>query len=205
MMVAAHSHPFDVFVSHSAQGRAAARTVADRLSDAGMSVRLDQDILVPGTNWEAPLRKALIESDAFVVIIDSGAAVAPNATFELGAAMALNKPVFVVQTSSAHAEVPGFLKHYASFPLAGIDRLAESIREVSAPLTENEREILLAAYQTMRTPSDQLLADPLAIEQLRESFRSKSGREVSATHLASELLRLRKSGKLPRIRRERVG
>jgi hypothetical protein len=204
-MVASTSHPFDVFVSHSAQGRAAARTVAERLTDAGMSVRLDQDILVPGTNWEGALRKAIVQSDAFVVVVDSGDAIAPNATFELGAAMALHKPVFVVQTNSAHAQVPGFLKHYAAFPLAGIDRLAESIREVSAPLTEKEREILIAAYQHMRTPSDQLLADPTAIEQLRESFRSTAGREVSATHLASELLRLRKSGKLPRIRRERVG
>lgn len=204
-MVAANPHPFDVFVSHSAQGRAAARTVADRLTDAGMSVRLDQDILVPGTNWEGPLRKALIESDAFVVIVDSGAAVTPNATFELGAAMALHKPVFVVQTNSAHAEVPGFLRHYAAFPLTGIDRLAESIREVSAPLTENEREVLLSAYLAMQVPADQLLADPIAIEQLRSSFRNRAGREVSATHLVSELLRLRKSGNLPRIRRERVG
>jgi hypothetical protein len=199
-MIASATSTFDVFVSHSAQGRAAAHTVAEFLTSAGMSVRLDQDILVPGEDWEGPLRKALVQSDAFVMIVDSGTSVAPNATFELGAAMALHKPVFVVQTDNVHAAIPEFLKQYATFPLGGIDRLVASIREVSAPLTASERETLISAYQDLGIPSDRLLADPLAIEQLRDSFRRKAGRPVSATHLASELLRLRKSAKLPRIR-----
>lgn len=200
----AQSQPLDIFVSHSAQGRAAARTIAERLESAGMTVKIDQDILVPGSDWDAQLRKALITSDAFVVVVDAGASVPPNATFELGAALALRKPVFVIQTNGGHAEMPGYLRHYATFSLTGIDRLAACIREVSAPLTENERRDLITAYQSVGTSADQLLADPLAIDSLCEKFREISGRNVAPSHIASELLRLRKSGQLPRMRRQRV-
>jgi hypothetical protein len=199
-MIATSSQGFDVFVSHSAEDRDAAEAVARRLGEAGMSVQFDRDLFVPGRKWESALRKALVESDAFVLLVDSSQPVSPNGTFELGAAMALQKPVFVVQTDGQSGDLPGYLRHYAAFPLAKIERLASSIRDVCEPLANGERESLIAAYQELGVPSDRLLADPLAIEQLGDTFKKRAGRSVPARNLASELLRMRKAGRLPRLR-----
>jgi hypothetical protein len=161
---------------------------------------MDEEIFAEGKNWEAELRKAIVESDAFVMIVDPSQPVSPNSTFELGAAIALHKPVFVVQANDKNGTVPGFLQHYTIFPLTEIDHLAESIKEVCEPLSPDERAALIAVYQETGLPSDRLLSDPLAIEELSDRFRETTGRRVLTKHLVSELLRLRKAGELPRIR-----
>lgn len=203
-MVTSLASPFDVFVSQSARERAPVDTVSRTLNDAGMSVQVDQDIVIPGTNWEATLRKALIKSDAFVMIVDPGLSLAPNSTFELGAALALEKPVFIVPTTSARGVLPAFLQRYASFPISQIDHLPESIREVCQPLAEADREMLVSAYQSLGIPADRLLADPVAMDRLSDEFHRQTRRRVPTKHLASELLRMRKTKGLPRFRSDKA-
>jgi hypothetical protein len=201
-MVAPLSPTVDVFVSISSP--AEGKTVTRKLRDSGLSVRTDQEIFSEGMNGEAALRKAIVESDAFVLVVDSRQPISPNSIVELGAAMALHKPVFVVQIDGRNGAMPEFLRRYSVFPLTELHRLAESIKEACAPLSIAERESLLAAYQEMGMPSDQILSDPLAIEDFSDRFRKIAGRGVSAKHLASELLRQRKAGSLPRIRSKKT-
>jgi hypothetical protein len=199
-MIATAPPAIDVFVSYAAPESAAANAVVEGLAGAGMAVRRDLEILESGSKWESSLRKALIDSDAFVLVIDSNAGIAPNPTFELGAAMTIHKPVFVVREREPSAEVPQFLRRFEVFPITAIDELAESIRDACQPLTDSQRQSLVNAYQRLRIPVDQLLSDPLSMEQLAKEFQSLSGRSGRPAHLASELLRMRKAGRLPRFR-----
>src|ERR1051325_1186586 len=108
-MVATASPGLDVFVSHSASECDAAATVAKYLSEGGISVALDQDI-VRGTDWQRELRKTLAGSDAFVIIVQPDHTVSQNTAFELGAALALHKPIFVVNTNGKSGQLPAFLQ-----------------------------------------------------------------------------------------------
>lgn len=65
-----------------------------------------------------------------------------------------------------------------------------------------EVEELKKFYKQNNVPSDQLVKDKSAIEQFVATFNAKIGSDdsFSAKEVADRLFRLRKAGKLPRIR-----
>ena len=69
--------------------------------------------------------------------------------------------------------------------------------------TETQTRELKDLYVEVNVPSDQLLKDKTALGTFVRTFNSRlDGKaEFTAEEIASKLLRLRKSGKLPRIRR----
>jgi hypothetical protein len=66
-----------------------------------------------------------------------------------------------------------------------------------------EIEILKRLYEENNVPSDQLVKDKDALKRFVTIFSQKVGQEKSYTdkEVADQLFKLRKSGKLPRIRK----
>jgi hypothetical protein len=69
--------------------------------------------------------------------------------------------------------------------------------------TETQTRELKDLYVEANVPSDQLLKDKTTLDTFVRTFNSRldGNAEFTAEEMASKLLRLRKSGKLPRIRR----
>lgn len=68
---------------------------------------------------------------------------------------------------------------------------------------EHQIEKLKLHYKQFNTPSDQIVKDKTLLENFTVWFNAKFTPEESFTskEVADQLLKLRKSGKLPRIRR----
>ena len=66
-----------------------------------------------------------------------------------------------------------------------------------------EVEELKKVYKENNTPSDELVKDKIALENFTERFNNKINpkENFSSKEISDKLFELRKSGKLPRIRR----
>ena len=67
----------------------------------------------------------------------------------------------------------------------------------------NEIEELKSLYQENNVPSDQLVKNKIALDSFTVSFNARigTGVEFNSEEIADRLFKLRKSGKLPRLRR----
>ncbi len=149
-----------------------------------------------------------MESDAIVVILDPSRPLPSNTGVEIGAAMARHKPLYVVyaRTTPSYATlepnepaIPQFMRHIPSYSIANVDDLVHSIKRGLKSLSDEERTILASVYSDLKVPSDQLLQEPAAIDELALEFKKRSNRVIPGERLVQELIRLRKSGKLPRL------
>jgi hypothetical protein len=66
----------------------------------------------------------------------------------------------------------------------------------------NEIEVLKRFYQENNVPSDRLVKDKTALDVFTANFNDRvgAGENFSSKEVADQLFKLRKSGKLPRIR-----
>lgn len=88
--------PYNVFLSYAYKDAAHADRLR-RLLGARRDVRLlSADDLSAGSNWQARLRDALVNSNLFVIVVSPDALASPWLLQELGAAWALEKPILVV-------------------------------------------------------------------------------------------------------------
>jgi hypothetical protein len=69
--------------------------------------------------------------------------------------------------------------------------------------SKKEIEELKNLYQENDVPSDQLIKDKVALDSFTANFNARVVKEVgfNSKEVADRLLKLRKSGKLPRLRR----
>jgi hypothetical protein len=63
-----------------------------------------------------------------------------------------------------------------------------------------ETERLIKLYQENNITSDTLIKDSLALSNFTQLFNQQPGFSTTEKEIAGKLLRLRKSGKLPRLR-----
>ncbi|HUE73057.1 MAG TPA: toll/interleukin-1 receptor domain-containing protein [Pirellulaceae bacterium] len=200
-MIATASESFDVFLSHSLVGQNDAHRVAQALTDAGMNV-FDSTAVAAGGSTADEIWNAMAVSDAFVVVADPRIAPSANVQVELGAAMGWNKPIFVVRTDEAvAAKSVDYLRKFPTFPETRLVDLVAAIRTTAAPLSNSDRQALADAYQELGAPVDRLIADPELADDLSSGFRGRSLTRLSGERLLQELLRMRKAGILPRLKR----
>jgi hypothetical protein len=76
------------------------------------------------------------------------------------------------------------------------------VQKFAKSLSENDQAALVAAYQEIGVPAEQLVATPHAVDQIADQFSARTDRSVAPPLLARELLRLQKQGKLPRLTRK---
>lgn len=186
-----------VFLSSSVTEGQTASLVERALTEAGLGVVSAPKLVQAGENIQNRLWKAIAESDAVVVVIDPSRPLPSSTGVEVGAAMAWHKPIYVLLTEAGNAKLPANLGE--SYPVARIDDLVQSLRRALKPLAREDQEVLAAVYSELGIPADRLLHQPAAIDELARGFQAHAGRQVAGERLVQELLRLRKSGRLPRV------
>ena len=85
-----------VFVSHAAADRQAARRMVQALEQQGHARVFTPDMLDVADEWPEDLRRAIAESDLFVVYFSPRTREAEFVLQEMGAAWALGRPIVVV-------------------------------------------------------------------------------------------------------------
>ncbi len=193
---------YDVFLSHSSRDRDVAADIANRLQAEGLEPFYDASIQVGETISQA-IWDALAECHAFIAIVSPESSPDAMSMVELGAATAWNKPVFVLLNGPASMRLPDALQRFDAYPLNRVDDILGRIRHNLKPLSDNEHMVLAETYRDLDVPADQLGQSPSSLRQLVEQFNAKTKKHLSGDRLLSELLRMRKQGKLPRLGRRR--
>jgi hypothetical protein len=188
----------DVFLSSSAIDEEAAELVDAALTEQGLDVFRPTKVQ-PGTNLQEAVWEAIAESAAMVVILPAVGPVSSNALVELGAAMAWHKPIFLVSPSPTPKYLPTFLQEQPVFPIQRLDDVVHLIKSGLSPLSEENIARLTRIYHEMGIPADQLLKKPAAIDLLAKKYNAAASSIIPGEQLISQLFRLRKRGKLPRI------
>jgi hypothetical protein len=113
--------------------------------------------------------------------------------------MAWEKPIFVVAPEGG--KLPAYLSGHQIVRTSEVPKLIGSVKREAAPLTEEERDILLSVYADIGIPTDKLALDPGSASKLVEDFNRRSRNTSGPDRLLRELLRLRKAGRLPKLKR----
>lgn len=189
---------YDVFISYSHKDRPLAAQVADVMGTYGLDVFYETADVKPGTKFEDTVWDAMAESRAFVVIIPAESSVS-SMSFELGAAKAWNKPIFVVASQHALTPLPTALHGAQVYPMSRVNEIAESIARSTAPVSEHDKKILVETYMDIGLPVDQLVLQPRKFAEFVKRFNKRSQRQLAGEQIMSSLLRSRKHGLLPPI------
>jgi hypothetical protein len=189
---------YDVFVSHSFRDREFAADVADRLAAEGLQPFYDASIPV-GEDVSKAIWEALAECRAFIVIVSPDSPPDAMGMVELGAATAWHKPIFVLLNGPASSRLPEPLHQFPTYPRNRVDEVLAHIRQTFEPITDEDRELLADIYSDIEVPADRLSQSPRELQELVNRFNAGTKRQLSGSRILSELLRMRKQSKLPRL------
>lgn len=129
---------YDIFISYSPKDRAWVRSLVKALQDKGLSVWYDEFEIKPGDALLERIHEGLNKSRNIVFLIGAGASKSNWVAAELGAALALRKPIIpIVQEGTTPEDIPGpirlrryLLKQEPSIVAEEIVRATSSEREV---------------------------------------------------------------------------
>jgi hypothetical protein len=188
----------DVFVSHAASEAKLAAEIAGACRANGLEAVTSSELMA-GKDISDTLWEALAESAALLVIV-SPAGPTPAMGIELGAARAWNKPIFGIVPDPSLSPLPSGLSGIHLYTPGRVDEVIRVIKRSAQELNEGDRALLSDLYAAIATPVDELALDRTRLEDLVRRFRSQTGKEISGERLLSELLRMRKQGRLARAR-----
>jgi len=189
---------YDVFVSHSRSSADLAGEIAENLRLAGLQTFHD-GVLHAGADFSDAIWQALAESRAVVVIVTPEAPADAVSLVEIGAAAAWNKPLYVLIDGPSSTKLPAVLDKYPVYPVSRLEEVVRKIVGSFEPLTQEEQQVLGDVYRECGVPADQLSLSPLALRELAEKFNQRAAKHLSGERVLSEILRMRKSGRLPRL------
>lgn len=192
------SEAYDVFLSYSLHDASVAAVVRQALSEGGLDV-FTSDRLKSGEDWGEQIQKALVVSQALVIVVSRPSDLPPSMLVELGAAMAWKKPVFVLLDGISRSQLPTFLQSFKIYPISKLPEVMAEILRPTSPFSESERQALSDLYSSLGISVDRLLRDPASLASLAERFNESVGANWSAERLAQELLILRKRAALPEV------
>jgi len=191
-----------VFLSYAARDSRIAEIVRRELSESGLDVFDPNEVKLRGEDFGDMLRAQLAESDAILVITQPESVVPSSVAFEVGAASAWHKPVYVVTDEPGTLHVPSFLRSHQIFPVTRLDELARTLKNAAEPLSDLEKSALADVYERVGVSVDQLISDPTSLHAFSKEFNDRVERPLSDARLMQQLLRLRKRGELPKMRRK---
>lgn len=192
---------YDVFLSHGVHDKGIADVVKRALAEEGFKVFAVDELKINGSAM-AGIREALAECSAFVMILTRSTLESSNSAFEIGAAMAWNKPIFVLYDGLPKKEIPEYLKDFTVVQFTKLPQVVQEIANLQQQFSDDDRESLVQVYQNLGVPTDQLLIKPLALRDLSKKYDEVTHSTCAAERLVQELIRLRKQGKLPKIKRK---
>jgi hypothetical protein len=189
---------YDVFISHSPTDAKLATEVASACRAGGLDAIAYAELL-PGENASDAVWEAVAESRALLAIL-SPSGPTPSMAIELGAARAWNKPIFAVVTDPSLARLPPGLSGIRLYTFGRIEDVIRAIKSTAQDLSQDDRSLLRKLYTEIGVSVDQLALDPRHLEELVKRFNSATGKAAPGERLLSELLRMRKQGKLMKAR-----
>lgn len=192
---------FDVFLSYSERDRGAAELIRHALAAAGLEAYC-VDRLEVGAEVLTELRRALAECSAVLFLLTNSSIRSQNVAFETGMALAWNKPIYVLFDGLEPNEIPDYLKEFHVRRLSDMSEVVHEIGAARQPLSDFERDNLIDLYSECAIPTDQLLRKPIELRGFADEFLDRTGKAIPGERLIQELLRLRKQGQLPRLKRE---
>jgi len=196
-----HTAIYDVFISYSVSDRSVASEIANALTNGGLDVFWDATLL-PAESVQEAVWQALAESAVVIAVFGESRSLPSTLAIELGASMAWQKQIFLVHRDTRNLVLPPtFLAAYPIYPLSRIDDLAQAVREKVQSPNDIDPAALAESYESLGVPTDRLLREPASIINLARDYNSKTHSNLTGEQLARELLRLRKKGSLPRLRR----
>lgn len=114
-----------VYLTYSPSDAAAAKLLKKEFADQGVHVQF----LKPSAKQNAPnrTRDAISQSEAVIVLATSASIDSTNLAFEVGAAQAWEKPIYVITKDLAVSSLPDYLKEFRVFPVKSINKLIAKI------------------------------------------------------------------------------
>jgi hypothetical protein len=187
---------YDVFISHSARDAPLARETADACRSSGLEVVTSAD-LPAGRDVSDALWEALAESRALITILSTSDLTAAMA-IEIGAAKAWTKPIYAIVTEPSSTRLPPAMTGIDLYTTGRLEDVINAIQASVKQWTEEDRVFLSRLYSGMDISVDQLAFEPGRRRELVKAFKKARGKTISEERLLSELLRLRKQGRLIR-------
>jgi hypothetical protein len=199
MSVAAQ--PFDVLLIYAASDRNVAHRVQQELNRAGFRVLDPNENGVLDAKFDDQLRKAVEDADAVVAVASPNVQNSPYFFFEIGAATAWEKPIFVVRSEVSQRELPVSLQRFPSQPLSKIKEVVRALEECRESPTWNDerRAILVQLYAELGVPVDQLAMRYSLLSQLTRKFKQRAKINATPEDVMQQLMSQRKKSRLPRI------
>jgi hypothetical protein len=200
--MASKSTAYDVFVSHSARDKHLVRQVASACAANGLRAFI-APVVPAGRNVADAIREALSESRAVIVVL-SQRDLPPSMAIEIGGAWAWNKPIHVLLTDPAASPPLPTLSGRPIYTPSRIDDLVRAILRGIEEFSQPDLESLKSVYAETGVSVDELALDAELLETLVSRFARLTGKSATGERLLSELLRLRKQGKLvKKLRKKR--
>lgn len=190
---------YDVFLSHSVQDKGLAAFVQETLSSEGLSV-FELSEVPPGSPIASSIREGLVDSSAVVLLITPSTDRSGNLAFEAGMAMAWSKSVFVLYDGRQLSDIPEFLRQFQVFPVDKVRDVAKLILDSKVMLKADHAILLSQIYEDTGITVDRLLLEPAVLTEISDQFYAKTRLRFSGSRIAQELIRLRKTGRLPKLR-----
>ena len=196
-MIRSNQRIIDVFVSHGRHDTGLAELLNRVLTEQGLSTWLVSS-LEPGDQWENAVRNAMAECHAVVILLTPVMLKSQWLAVEVGAAIAWDKPIYVLYDGVTLEQIPAFLSQFQLLPVSQMSEVVSQILKSRQPLSEQDRASLLRAYQETGLSADQIMLQPRAVSDLSSRYRKLARTAIPGERLVKELLRMRKQGKLPR-------
>ena len=190
---------FDVFISHAIGDSVVAREIAEACRTSGLEAVSNADLPPREKRWNDTLWEALAESRAMLTIL-SPAGPTPSMSVEIGAAKAWSKPIFAVTAEPSSTRLPIALAGVPLYSMGRIEDVISAIKTSAQQMTDDDRLALADVYANSDVTVDQLALKPGSLDTLVKGYQAATGKTASGERLLSELLRMRKQGRLRRIR-----
>lgn len=196
------SKTYDVFISYSFQDIEVAHRIRDWMEAEGLVPFLasSEDLSSNKQSIYDVMREALVESEALVVATSFGKP-SLGMGIEFGAASAWGIPIYVVFDGPKPPELSGMIRGFPVYPLQRIDEVVAAIHKELQALSDEELAILAALYCEYDVPVNRMSIEPGILGRLTQRFNRRTGRNLSGERLLRVMMRLRKSGKWPRLQR----
>jgi len=189
---------YDVFLFHSAVDEGLSTLVCRQMEAGGLRV-FTPGSMTAGKRISDKLRQEIVACTAVVVIATPASTQSSFLGYEVGMAAAWNKPVIVLFDGLNADDLPSFLQEYQLFAVKQIDQAIEWVRRAGDAFSDQQRIELATAYRDFGVPTDVMVFDPAAMHEFVRSFNNRSGTAFDSQKIIRELMRLRKTGQLPKV------
>lgn len=136
-----------LFLSHNAADLSLVNELKRRSEAAGVTVYTYEDDVQAGQSLAQKLMAAIRRSDGLVAVLTKTGVARPTIQQEIGAAVALGKPVYAIIEEGVEASTMTFLQgiEYIRLDIARMEEALIALqRSITARQTKQRREIVLA-------------------------------------------------------------